>query len=93
MALRSLIDPEDLVRLGAALRARTTNLFEGIFEPAPRPADAPAPPAAAPEPAPAERTTTPEAAPREEGAREPATGEPPPASPRIGAGTGPTASS
>jgi hypothetical protein len=36
-ALRTLFDPEDLVRLGSALRTRTTNLFEGIFEPAPPP--------------------------------------------------------
>jgi hypothetical protein len=45
--LRTWLDPEDLLRLGAALRARTTNLFDGIFEPAapPPPADAPAPPA------------------------------------------------
>jgi hypothetical protein len=53
VALRSLLDPEDLVRLGSALRARTTNLFEGIFEPAPPPPKAPG--AAEPkEPAPAE---------------------------------------
>src|SRR5688572_6624150 len=37
VALRNLLDPEDLVRLGSALRTRTTNLFEGIFEPAPPP--------------------------------------------------------
>jgi hypothetical protein len=42
VALRNLLDPEDLVRLGSALRARTTNLFEGIFEPAPPPPKAPA---------------------------------------------------
>lgn len=54
-ALRQLIDPRDLVKLGAALRTRTTNLFEGIFEPAPLPPEkqppdkAPAKPA---EPAP-----------------------------------------
>jgi hypothetical protein len=36
-ALRSLLSPADLVRLGSALRTRTTNLFEGIFEPAPPP--------------------------------------------------------
>lgn len=52
VALRTLLDPEDLVRFGSALRARTTNLFEGIFDPAPPPpkAGAPASPAA---PAPA----------------------------------------
>ncbi len=36
-ALRQLLDPEDLIKLGAAVRQRTTNLFEGIFEPAERP--------------------------------------------------------
>lgn len=36
-ALRNLLSPSDLVRLGSALRARTTNLFEGIFDPAPPP--------------------------------------------------------
>ena len=36
-ALRQLLDPEDLVKLGAAVRQRTTHLFEGIFEPAKRP--------------------------------------------------------
>ena len=41
-ALRSLLSPSDLVRLGSALRNRTTTLFEGIFEPAappPKPPD------------------------------------------------------
>ena len=36
-ALRQLVDPEDLVRVGTRLRARTTHLFEGLFEPAPKP--------------------------------------------------------
>lgn len=36
-ALRQLLSPADLVRFGAALRNRTTTLFEGIFEPAPPP--------------------------------------------------------
>ena len=36
-ALRQLLDPEDLVKLGAAVRQRTTNLFGGMFEPAKRP--------------------------------------------------------
>jgi hypothetical protein len=36
-ALRQLLDPRDLVKLGAALRTRTTHLFEGIFDPAPLP--------------------------------------------------------
>jgi hypothetical protein len=47
VALRNLLDPEDLVRLGSALRTRTTNLFEGIFEPAPLPPKAGEEPAAA----------------------------------------------
>lgn len=41
--LKQLLDPDDFVRLGSALRTRTTTLFEGIFDPAPR---APAAPAA-----------------------------------------------
>lgn len=36
-ALRQLLDPEDLIKLGAAVRQRTTHLFEGFFEPAQRP--------------------------------------------------------
>jgi hypothetical protein len=36
-ALRQLLDPEDLVKLGAAVRHRTTQMFEGIFEPAQKP--------------------------------------------------------
>jgi hypothetical protein len=43
-ALRTLLSPADLVRLGSALRTRTTTLFEGIFDPAPpppKPSDAP----------------------------------------------------
>jgi hypothetical protein len=40
-ALRHLLSPEDLIRLGASLRTRTTSLFEGIFEPAPPPPPAP----------------------------------------------------
>lgn len=37
-ALRSLLDPEDLLKLGHAVRQRTTQVFGGIFEPAdPRP--------------------------------------------------------
>jgi len=48
-ALRSWLDPRELVRLGAAVRHRTTNLFEGMFDPAPPPpAPAPAPPDAGP---------------------------------------------
>jgi hypothetical protein len=36
-ALRSLLDPEDLLKLGAAVRHRTTRVFGGMFEPAERP--------------------------------------------------------
>jgi len=50
VALRSLLDPDDLARLGSALRTRTTNLFDGIFEPAPRAPGAAAAPGAEPGP-------------------------------------------
>jgi hypothetical protein len=43
-ALRSWLDPRELVRLGAAVRHRTTNLFEGMFDPAPPPPTSEAPP-------------------------------------------------
>lgn len=36
-ALGKLLSPDDLVKLGAALRTRTTTLFEGMFDPAPLP--------------------------------------------------------
>lgn len=36
-ALRQLLDPEDLIKLGHAVRHRTTQMFEGIFEPSQRP--------------------------------------------------------
>src|SRR5262245_8333885 len=36
-ALRALLDPEDLVRFGAADRERTAHLIEGMFEPGPLP--------------------------------------------------------
>lgn len=52
-ALRSWLDPRELVRLGAAVRHRTTNLFEGMFDPAPPPPPPPTPPApVAPPPSP-----------------------------------------
>lgn len=35
-ALRSLLDPEDLLKLGAAVRQRTTQVLGGMFEPAER---------------------------------------------------------
>ena len=38
-ALRQLLDPRDIVKLGAALRTRTSTLFDGIFEPAEKPPD------------------------------------------------------
>lgn len=39
--LRALLDPEELVKLGLAVRHRTTHLFDGMFEPEPkRPAGA-----------------------------------------------------
>jgi hypothetical protein len=45
-ALRQLLDPEDLLKIGAAVRDRTSRVFEGMFEPAKRPPgddDAPKP--------------------------------------------------
>jgi hypothetical protein len=42
-ALRSWLDPRELLRLGAAVRHRTTNLFEGMFDPAPLPPPPPTP--------------------------------------------------
>ncbi|HEX4421983.1 MAG TPA: hypothetical protein VH165_28920, partial [Kofleriaceae bacterium] len=44
-ALRSWLDPRELVRLGSAMRNRTSHLFEGMFEPQALP-----PPAAGAEP-------------------------------------------
>ncbi len=41
VALKQLLGPEDIVRLGSALRERTTHLLEGIFEPAPKPPETP----------------------------------------------------
>jgi hypothetical protein len=50
-ALLSWLDPRELVRLGAAVRHRTSHLFEGMFDPAPPPPPDPKPPgAAAPSP-------------------------------------------
>lgn len=46
-ALRQLLDPEDLIKLGAVVRQRTTQMLHGVFEPAERP---PTEPAKAPEP-------------------------------------------
>jgi hypothetical protein len=40
-ALLGWLDPRELVRLGAFVRHRTSNLFEGMFDPAPPP---PSPP-------------------------------------------------
>jgi hypothetical protein len=36
-ALRQLLDPEDLIRLGAAVRHRTSQMLGGMFEPADKP--------------------------------------------------------
>lgn len=36
-ALRQLLDPEDLLKIGAAVRHRTSQMFGGMFEPAQRP--------------------------------------------------------
>ncbi len=36
-ALRQLLDPEELVKLGTALRDRTSHLLSGMFEPGPKP--------------------------------------------------------
>jgi hypothetical protein len=40
-ALLGWLDPRELVRLGAAVRHRTSNLFEGMFDPAPPPPSVP----------------------------------------------------
>jgi hypothetical protein len=45
-ALRSWLDPRELVRLGAAVRHHTSHLFEGMFDPAPPPPPPDAPPTA-----------------------------------------------
>ncbi|MEO8705800.1 MAG: hypothetical protein ABI867_37565 [Kofleriaceae bacterium] len=36
-AIRQLLSPRDLVKLGSALRTRTSTMFEGLFDPAPAP--------------------------------------------------------
>ncbi len=51
VALRQLLGPEDLVRLGSALGTRTRSLFEGIFDPAPLPPKTPEAPEVPAEPA------------------------------------------
>jgi len=51
-ALRSWLDPRELVRLGAAVRHRTSHLFEGMFDPAPLPPPEVKPPTAPVEPPP-----------------------------------------
>ncbi|HEX4452711.1 MAG TPA: hypothetical protein VH143_17665 [Kofleriaceae bacterium] len=38
--LRTLLDPEDLVKIAAVVRARTTRVFHAMFDPAARPPDA-----------------------------------------------------
>lgn len=47
-ALRSWLDPRELVRLGAAVRHRTSHLFGGMFDPAPPPPSTEARPPASP---------------------------------------------
>jgi hypothetical protein len=49
-ALRQLLDAEDLVRFGAAVRERTTTLLGGMFEPGPLPPSEEARPAKKEEP-------------------------------------------
>jgi hypothetical protein len=39
--LRTLLDPEDLVKIAAVVRARTTRAFHAMFDPAARPPDEP----------------------------------------------------
>jgi len=38
--LRALLDPEEIVKLGVAVRNRSSRIFEGMFDPAPRPPEA-----------------------------------------------------
>lgn len=40
-AIRQLLDPRDLVKLGKAIGTRTSTLFDGIFDPAPKPPQKP----------------------------------------------------
>jgi hypothetical protein len=47
-ALLGWLDPRELVRLGAAVRQRTSTLFEGMFDPAPPPPTSPGPDARPP---------------------------------------------
>ena len=47
-ALRSWLDPRELVRLGAAVRHHTSHLFEGMFDPAPPPPSDGVPPPSSP---------------------------------------------
>ncbi len=42
--LRHLLDPEDLVRIAAVVRTRTTRVFHTMFDPAEPPPDEPKPP-------------------------------------------------
>lgn len=59
-ALRSWLDPREIVRLGAAVRQHTSTLFEGMFDPAPPPpGEAAKLPAPAKPPAPAEPSPPP----------------------------------
>ena len=67
-ALRNLLESEDLVRIGTALRTRTSTMFDGMFEPATAaPPPTPQPPATLPPggPPPATAEPGPAAAPSE----------------------------
>jgi hypothetical protein len=54
-ALRHLLSPEDIVKLGSTLRERTHHLFEGIFEPAAKPPEEPPASETKPEAAPGKK--------------------------------------
>jgi hypothetical protein len=56
--LQAILYPEELVKLAAAARTRTSTLFEGFFDPAP-----PAPPAPPDRPTPVPESTPVEPAP------------------------------
>jgi len=63
-ALRQLLSPDDIAKLGSALRARTSTLFEGMFDPAPPPPTTSGPSAPPEPPAAATSAPAPAATPR-----------------------------